>query len=357
MTETFYEVMRRQGISRRSFLKYCSLTAAALGLSPSYAGEIAKAMETKPRIPILWLHGLECTCCSESFIRSAHPLAKDVVLSMVSLDYDDTIMAAAGHQAEAIIEETIEKYDGNFILAVEGNAGLNQEGMNCIIGGKPFKDQLQHVADHCKAIISWGSCASYGCVQAAAPNPTQAVPTHKSIKTSKPIIKVPGCPPIAEVMTAVITYILTFEKFPELDRQGRPKMFYSQRIHDKCYRRPHFDAGQFVEKFDDEGARKGYCLYKVGCKGPTTYNACSTIRWNEGTSFPIQAGHGCIGCSEDGFWDKGSWYARLTDIHQFGVEGNADDIGGTAAAVVGTAIAAHAAISAVKRAQKKKENV
>ena len=103
----------------------------------------------------------------------------------------------------------------------------------------------------------------------------------------KPIIKVPGCPPIAEVMTAVVTYILTFDRMPELDRQGRPKMFYSQRIHDKCYRRPHFDAGQFVESWDDEAARKGYCLYKMGCKGPTTYNACSTIRWNEGTSFPI----------------------------------------------------------------------
>lgn len=357
MTETFYEVMRRQGISRRSFLKYCSLTAAALGLGPEFAGKIAHAMETKPRIPILWLHGLECTCCSESFIRSAHPLAKDVILSMISLDYDDTIMAAAGTQAEAIIEETIKKYDGNFILAVEGNAPLNQDGMSCIIAGKPFQEQLDHVAKHCKAIISWGSCASYGCVQAAHPNPTKAVPTHKAIKTNKPIIKVPGCPPIAEVMTAVITYILTFEKFPELDRQGRPKMFYSQRIHDKCYRRPHFDAGQFVEKFDDEGARRGYCLYKVGCKGPTTYNACSTIRWNEGTSFPIQAGHGCIGCSEDGFWDKGSWYARLKHFDNFAIEGNADTIGGTAAAAVGTGIAAHAALSAVKRAQDKKENV
>ena len=98
MHETFYDVMRRQGITRRSFLKYCSLAAAALGLGPSFAPKIAHAMETKPRIPVLWLHGLECTCCSESFIRSAHPLAKDVILSMISLDYDDTIMAAAGHQ-------------------------------------------------------------------------------------------------------------------------------------------------------------------------------------------------------------------------------------------------------------------
>ena len=114
MTETFHEVMRRQGITRRSFLKYCSLTAAALGLGPAFVPRIAHAMETKPRIPVNWLHGLECICCSESFIRSAHPLAKDVVLSMVSLDYDDTIMAAAGHQAEAIIQETIDQYDGNY---------------------------------------------------------------------------------------------------------------------------------------------------------------------------------------------------------------------------------------------------
>ncbi len=354
MIETFYDVMRRQGISRRSFIKFCSLTASALGLSPAVVPQIAHAMETKPRIPVLWLHGLECTCCSESFIRSAHPLAKDVILSMISLDYDDTIMAAAGEQAEAIIEETIKKYDGNFILAVEGNPPLNEDGMFCIIGGKPFTEQLLHAAEHAKAIISWGSCASWGCVQAARPNPTQATPIHKVPgMPNKPIIKVPGCPPIAEVMTAVITYILTFEQLPALDRQGRPKMFYSQRVHDKCYRRPHFDAGQFVEEFDDEGARKGYCLYKVGCKGPTTYNACSTIRWNGGLSFPIQSGHPCIGCSEDGFWDKGSFYQHTTDTNAFGIEANADKVGTAAAGIVGGAIAAHAAVTALKNAQKK----
>jgi hydrogenase small subunit len=149
-------------------------------------------------------------------------------------------------------------------------------------------------------------------------------------------------------MTGVVTFITTFGKLPELDRQGRPKMFYSQRIHDKCYRRPHFDAGQFVEAWDDDAARKGFCLYKMGCKGPTTYNACSTVRWNGGVSFPIQSGHGCIGCSEDNFWDNGSFYDRLTTIKHFGVEANADKVGATVAGVVGTAIAAHAAVTTVK---------
>ncbi|ADG20654.1 hydrogenase small subunit [Paraburkholderia sp. JPY681] len=247
MIETFYEVMRRQGISRRSFLNFCSLTTTSLGLGPAFMPKIVHAMETKLRTPVLWLHGLECTWCSESFIRSAHPLAKDVALSMISLDYDDLLMAAAGHQAEAILENVMEKYRGNYILAVEGNPSLNQDGMSCIIGGKPFVDQLRRVSKDAKAVISWGSCASWGCVQTATPNPTQAVPIHKVI-TDKAIIKGPGCPPIAEVMTGVVTYMLTFDRIPELDRQGRPKMFYSQRIHDRYYRRPHFDAGQFVER-------------------------------------------------------------------------------------------------------------
>ena len=345
--DSFYDVMRRQGISRRSFLKYCSLTASSLALGPQFVGNIVHAMETKPRTPVLWLHGLECTCCSESFIRSAHPLAKDVVLSMLSLDYDDTLMAAAGFQAEEVMEDTIRKYKGRYILAVEGNPPLNEDGMYCIVGGKPFVEKLRYAAKDCAAVIAWGSCASWGCVQAAKPNPTRATPVHKVI-IDKPVIKVPGCPPIAEVMTAVITYMLTFDKLPDLDSQGRPKMFYGQRIHDKCYRRPHFDAGQFVEQWDDEAARKGYCLYKMGCKGPTTYNACSTVKWNGGVSFPIQSGHGCIGCSEEAFWDKGSFYDRVTELNVFGVEANADTIGLAAAGAVGVGIAAHAAISARK---------
>ncbi len=353
-TETFYGVMRSQGITRRSFLKFCSLTATALGLGPAATAQLVHAMETKPRIPVIWLHGLECTCCSESFIRSAHPLVKDVVLSMISLDYDDIIMAASGHQAEAILHEIRDKYKGNYILAVEGNPPLNQDGMSCIIAGRPFLEQLREMAADCKAIISWGSCASWGCVQAAHPNPTQAVPVHKVIH-DKPIIKVPGCPPIAEVMTAVVAYMLTFDRIPELDRQGRPKMFYGQRIHDKCYRRPHFDAGQYVESWDDEGARRGYCLYKMGCKGPTTYNACSTVRWNDGVSFPIQSGHGCIGCSEDGFWDKGSFYDHVTDTRVFDIEANADRVGMAAAGVVGAAIVAHAAVTAIKRGRQPAE--
>ena len=346
--DTFYGVLRAHGVTRRSFLKFCGLTAAALGLQPIMADRIAYALETKPRVPVLWVHGLECTCCSESFIRSGHPLAKDVILKMISLDYDETLMAAAGHQAQQILEEVAERHKGHYILAVEGNPPLNEDGMYCIVGGKPFVESLRRVAANAQAVIAWGSCASWGCVQAARPNPTRATPIDKVI-TDKPVIKIPGCPPVAEVMTSVITYMVTFGRLPELDARGRPVMFYGQRIHDKCYRRAHFDAGEYVESWDDEGARRGFCLYKMGCKGPTTYNACSTLRWNGGVSFPVQAGHGCIGCSEEAFWDNGPLYSRLSHVPGFGFQADANHIGGIAASITGGAAAAHAGASAVKR--------
>ena len=132
MNETFYDVLRRQGISRRSFLKFCSLTTASLGLSPTVAPQIAHALETKPRTPVIWIEGLECTCCSESFIRSAHPLAKDAVLSLLSLDYHMTLSAAAGEQLRENAHETMKKHKGNYIVAVEGNPPSNEDGMYCI---------------------------------------------------------------------------------------------------------------------------------------------------------------------------------------------------------------------------------
>ncbi len=68
----------------------------------------------------------------------------------------------------------------------------------------------------------------------------------------------------------------------------------------------------FAKSFDDEGARKGWCLYELGCKGPIAYNACATLKWNSGISFPIQSGHGCFACGSPDFWDQGGFYKPLS---------------------------------------------
>ncbi|HMT73835.1 MAG TPA: hydrogenase small subunit [Chitinophagaceae bacterium] len=345
---TYLEEFKRKGYSRKDFLKFCTLMGAYLGLESTALGQVVKAMETKPRLPVIWLHFQECTCCSESFIRSSHPIVADVLLDQISLDYTETLMAASGHQAEEAMRNTMTKYKGEYILCVEGSVPTAADGVYCMIGGKTSMQILEEAAAGAKAVIAWGSCACNGCVQAAKPNPTSATPIHKLVK-GKPIIKVPGCPPIGEVMAGVIVHVVTFGRLPDLDALGRPKAFYSKRVHDTCYRRPYYDAGLYVESFDDENAKKGYCLYKVGCKGPSTYNACGVTKWNNGVSFPIQSGHGCFGCSEENYWDNGRIYERASAFPGFGIESTADTVGKTALAATGVALAAHAIMTNVRK--------
>ncbi len=345
---TIWEHAALLGHSRRDFLKFCSWLAAAAGLESSQVGQVVHALETKPRIPVVWFHFQECTCCSESFIRSSHPIVSDVILDKLSLDYTQTLQAAAGKQCEDALQQTMKKYKGEYLMLVEGSIPTGDDGVYCCINGRTALDICREAAEGAKAIVAWGSCASNGCIQAAKPNPTGATPVHKLI-TGKPIIKVPGCPPIGEVMAATVVHLLTFGTIPKLDRVGRPLAFYSRRVHDTCYRRPNYDAGLFVESWDDDNARKGYCLYKMGCRGPSTYNACAVTGWNGGTSFPIRSGHGCIGCSEENFWDNGPFYNRLTNFPGFGIEQTADKVGLAAAAVTAAGIGAHVALTAARK--------
>ena len=352
---TLSEQMQERDYSRRDFLEFYAYLTAAAGIASTGLPKVVHALETKPRPPVIWFHFQECTCCSESFIRSAHPIVADIVLDKISLDYTETLQAAAGHQAEQALRETMKNNAGQYLMLVEGSVPVKDGGIYCTIGGRTALEIVREAANGARALIAWGSCASNGCIQASDPNPTGATPIHKLI-SHKPVINVPGCPPIAEVMAGVIVHLLAFERIPQLDGLGRPKAFYSKRVHDSCYRRPFYDAGLFVETFDDENARKGYCLYKMGCRGPVTYNSCGIMRWNNGVSYPIQSGHGCIGCSEARFWDNGPFYQHLASFPGFGIETTADTIGTIVGGVTLAGIAAHAITTNIrKRATIKKE--
>lgn len=351
MADTYYKALRKKGFSRREFLKMCSILAATLGFEATFAADIAKALTTKKRLPVIYLSLEECTCCAESFIRTAHPLFSDIILNMISLDYMETIQAAAGQQAEAARLKTIKDYKDHYLVVVEGSVPLKDNGIYCTIGGKSAKDLLLETTKNCVAVIAYGSCATNTCINGASPNPTEAV-AIKDVVLDKPVIDVPGCPPIAEVISAVVVHYLTFERIPELTKMNRPAAFYNQRIHDTCNRRAFFDSGKFVEKFDDEGAKLGWCLYKVGCKGPTTYNACAITQWNNGVSYPIKSGHPCIGCSEPNFYDNFPLYARLAHIPGQVRPVDPDVLGKKVAAVTLGGVAVHGLATAVIKRDK-----
>jgi len=315
------DFLRSRGVTRRDFLRFCASTAALMGLPAAMAPRIAAALERARRPSVIWLPFQECTGCTESITRAHGATLESLIFEAISLDYQHTLQAAAGDAAERAREQAMKDNWGQYLLIVDGSIPTGNAGFSTIAGHDNLT-MLKEAAEGAVAIVALGTCAAYGGIPGAAPNPTGAVPVGEIVK-DKPIINVPGCPPIPVVITGVLVQYLTFGKIPELDALGRPRAFYGQTIHDRCYRRPFYERGQFAESFDDEGAKAGWCLYKLGCKGPTTYNACATVKWNNGTSFPIEAGHGCIGCSEPGFWDKGGVYQPLSTGHW----GNARTVG------------------------------
>jgi hydrogenase small subunit len=342
--ETIGEMLSARGISRRSLLKYTGYLASVMALPPLASKAMAESLANARRQSVIWLSFQECTGCTESLTRSFNPTIEDMIFNLISLDYHETLQAVSGDAAEQARLTAMEENKGKYVVIVDGSVSTGDGGVYSTAAGKTNLETLQETAKDAAAIISVGTCAAFGGIPHAKPNPTGAVPVSEII-TDKPVINIPGCPPIPEAMAGTVAYLITFGKLPDLDHLNRPKAFFGDSIHDRCYRRPFYDKGLFAKSFDDEGARNGWCLYEVGCKGPVTYNACATLKWNGGVSFPIQSGHGCLGCSEPDFWDRGGFYRPLSSLTM----SNAAIIGG--AAVAGAAAGAASAALARRRRQ------
>ena len=314
---TILESLSQQGISRRSFLKFCAVTASMLALPIGDRSVFTKALAEASRPPVIWLHFQECTGCTEAITRSFDPTLENLILNMVSLEYHETLMAAAGQYADHSLEHAIQV--GGYVLIVEGSLS-GRDGW-CTIGNKNSTQHLTEAMEHASLVIATGTCAAYGGLPKASPNPSDAISVGELIDQGrvpdKPLINLPGCPPVPEVITGAIAYYLAYQAVPELDEYRRPLCFYGRTVHDRCPRKGSYNAGKFAESFDDEGARKGWCLLHLGCKGPETYNACSSLGWNGRTSSPMHSGHGCLGCSQPDFWDRwgvdGGVYTNLEE--------------------------------------------
>jgi hydrogenase small subunit len=309
-SQTVGELLTECGVSRRALLKYTTYLATLLALPPGAAGAMAEGLARARRQAVIWLSFQECTGCTESLTRAFSPTLEDLIFNFISLDYHHTLMAVSGEAAENARLQSMAENKGKYIVVVDGSVPTKHGGAYSTIAGRSNLQTLQETAKDAAAILSIGTCAAFGGLPQAAPNPTGAVAISEIVK-DKPIVNIPGCPPIPEAMTGTVAHFLSFGKLPELDELHRPKAFFGETIHDRCYRRPFYERGLFAKRFDDEGARQGWCLYELGCKGPVAYNACATLKWNGGTSFPIQSGHGCLGCSEPNFWDKGGFYRPL----------------------------------------------
>jgi hydrogenase small subunit len=285
-------------VSRRDFVRVCTMAAAAVGLGPWAAARIVEAAERGTRPSVIWLQFQECTGCTESLLRTSHPTVDDLILDLISLDYHETLCAAAGHQAAAALRQAMREHAGKYVCVVEGAIPTRENGIYCMIGGRTALEIVKDVAGPAGAVIAIGSCASWGGVASADPNPTGASGVH-AVLPGKTVINIPGCPANPYNFLGVVLQYATFGTLPALDSDGRPTFAYGQTIHEHCPRRAHFDAGRFANAYGDEGHRNGYCLYKLGCKGPVTHANCSVQHFGEiDGAWPIGLGHPCVGCTE-----------------------------------------------------------
>jgi len=297
----------RLEMSRRSFLQFCATVATTLGLPKGAEAAIRQAMEVAQRPSVIWLHFQECTGCTESMLRAEHPTIEKLILDVISLDYHETLFAAAGHQVEAARKAAMERHKGKYLLVIEGAIPTRDGGVYCKVGNQTAIDLTRECARDAAAVIAIGSCASWGGMPSTIPSidGADASPTGSSGVAEvlgKPVVTIPGCPPNPYNFLATVVHFLSFGSLPAVDDLGRPKFAYSRLVHENCERRAHFDAGRFALQFGDEGHRKGYCLYKLGCKGPETYANCPTALFGDAGAgtWPVGCGHPCIGCSEQG---------------------------------------------------------
>ena len=338
LAETLGAALARHGIGRRALLRFAMAMTASLALPPGVASVMAANLAGAKRRSVIWLSVQDCTGCLETLLQSSRPTIESIIFDFISLDYQETLMAAAGSAAERTLREAAAN-KGEYLLAIDGSIPVKDGGVYALTGGRSSVGMLEALAADAKAVLAIGTCAAYGGIPKASPTPTGAAGVEDLIP-GKPVVNIPGCPPVPEVLSGVLVYFVSFGRLPDLDDRKRPLAYFGTTIHDQCYRRPFYDQGKFAKSFDDEGARLGWCLFELGCKGPITHNACASLKWNGGTSFPIESGHGCLGCADPEFWDAGSFYTPLsggspTGWRRVGIAAAIGLAGGAAAALSG----------------------
>lgn len=337
-----YAAMVRRGMTRRSFLQFSAAMATALALPMSYAPQIAKAVEASKRLPVIWIRGQACGGNTEALLRSGDPTAVSLFLDVLNVQYHDSFLAVAGADSDAARTAAMSAYPNRYFAVVEGSIPDGSSSQYCLIGGRPAADVVREVAAGAVATIAVGSCAADGGAPAAGANLTKAGGIKSMVPSGK-YMALPGCPVNPVNLASVIVHFITFNELPKADLASRPLSAYGDLIHNQCERRPHFEFGEFATEWGDEGSQKGWCLYKVGCKGPETMGNCPTVRYGEKTSWNVRSGHGCMGCMTPSFWNQmGSAYKRLPAPIPFLPNVTTDNVGQLMMAGLGGVMGVHA---------------
>lgn len=279
--------------------KKCFFNEAKLKTARTFQEDVLKMVKRKEAkiMNAMWLEVTGCSGNIISLLNSENPGLYNILTDIVNITFNNTLM---GNEGNLAFENFLETLDTEFILLVDGAVSTKEKGFYNIIAnynGKPITalEAVELATEKAKYVVAVGTCACYGGISAAAPNPSES----KSVQdiTNKKVIKLPGCPCHPDWVVGTLAHLIGYG-IPELDSDGRPILFYGFTIHDTCTRRGLFEKGIFAEKFGDEG-----CMIKIGCKGPVTKTDCPRRKWNGYVNWPIGDNTTCIGCAKSTFPD------------------------------------------------------
>lgn len=333
-------------ITRRDFLKYCTASAAALGLSASGLQRLEAALASDGAPTIIWLHGSGCQGDSVSFLNlfaNLDPVGDvttgAILLDYVNLAYHTVVMASAGETAVTMAMQA--KRQGGYVLVCEGGVPTAFDGRACNIltsngEEKTYQRMVLELAAGVgrsgpAAVICVGTCASYGGIPRSV-YPASALPASEpsgptgvlSVKEALAagevavplLVNIPGCPSHPDWVAWAVVQLILGNPI-ELDADDRPTALYGNKavsseilnIHENCPR--NVNLGPPNERATTFG-QDGKCLEDLGCRGPMTFSDCPARRWNNGEDGPanwcIDANAPCIGCVEPDF-PGGNFYA------------------------------------------------
>jgi len=310
-------------LTRRDFLKASSAVGAALGLTASGVLDLQESYAKEGGLPVIWLTGSSCTGCSVSVLNSIYYATIDnLLINTLDMEYHTQLSAAAGALAVKAMEDR--RKAGGYALVVEGAIPTADTGKGCYVWpGMTMLSAVKSYAANATMIIACGTCASFGGVAAAAPNPTAAKSVQAVVGTAKPLINIPGCPVHPDWIVGTIASYLSTKKLPTLDSNRRPTAYYGATVHSACGWRTQYVGPSHHSKGKPcttcHSSNMGHiiagvlgdsgCMYGLGCKGPLTYADCPNRRWNSGTAntpgmhWCVSAYAPCNGCTQPNFPD------------------------------------------------------
>jgi hydrogenase small subunit len=211
------------------------------------------------------------------------------------------------------------------ILCVEGSiiTAPRGTGLYDSYKGRARMEIALDLARQADAVVAMGTCACFGGVHAASPNPSDCIglqfdkakpgglmaPEWRS-RAGLPVINVAGCPAHPHAMTQTLGALAAGMPL-ELDELNRPKAFFNTLVHQGCTRNEYHEYD--IE--DKELGGKACLFFNLGCEGPRTQAVCNSDLWN-GVSSKTRAGVPCFGCTSPSFPREGDLFAteKIGDI-------------------------------------------